>query len=68
VLEEILREEKAENDSFVALADSCCNKEALATCKDGGSCSEDKTKKAPHVAVGTHPVKAKPPQPELVAH
>jgi len=68
VLEEILKEEKAENDSFIALASSCCNREALAACKDGGSCSEAKHQKAPPVAVGTPPVKTKTPQPALVAH
>jgi ferritin-like metal-binding protein YciE len=68
VLEEILKEEKAENDSFIELASSCCNKEALTACKDGGTCSEDKNKKTAHPAVAVHPVKVKPLQPELVEH
>jgi ferritin-like metal-binding protein YciE len=68
VLEEILQEEKAENDSFIALAGSCCNKEALAACKDASTCSEDEDKKAPRVVVPAHPVTAKPPQSELVQH
>jgi ferritin-like metal-binding protein YciE len=68
VLEEVLKEEKAENDAFIELASSCCNKEALAACKDGGTCSEDKNKKTSHAAVAVQPVKAKPPQPELVEH
>jgi len=68
VLEEILKEEKAENDSFIELASSCCNKEALAPCKDGGTCSDDKNKKATPVAVAVQPVKANSPQPELVQH
>jgi len=68
VLEEILKEEKAENDSFIALAGSCCNQEAIAACQDGGACSEDKNKKTTHTAVVARPVKNKPPQPELVGH
>jgi ferritin-like metal-binding protein YciE len=68
VLEELLKEEKAENDSFIELAGSCCNKEAFAPCKDGGTCSEDKNKKTPHAVVAALPVKAKPPQPALVEH
>ena len=68
VLEELLKEEKAENDSFIELAGSCCNKEALAPCKDGGTCSEDKNKKTPHAVVAALPVKANPPQPALVEH
>ena len=68
VLEEILKEEKAENDSFIELASSCCNKEALGACNDGGTCSEDKGKKTTHAAIGVPPVKTKSPQPELVEH
>jgi ferritin-like metal-binding protein YciE len=71
VLEEVLKEEKAENDSFIELASSCCNKEALTPCKDGGTCSEDKNKKANPAVVAALPVKAKPPQSEFtegIAH
>ena len=68
VLEEILKEEKAENDSFIELATSCCNQESLAPCKDGGTCSEEKNKKAPHTAATPHPAKAKQPQSEMVEH
>jgi ferritin-like metal-binding protein YciE len=73
VLEEILKEEKAENDSFIQLATSCCNQEAIGTGKagstcDGGTCSEDKNKKTGHTAAAPQPVKTKTPQPELVEH
>jgi ferritin-like metal-binding protein YciE len=68
VLEEVLKEEKAENDSFIDLAGSCCNKEALGACKDGGTCSEDKNKQTPHMMAGVPPLKTKSPQPELVEH
>lgn len=68
VLEELLKEEKAENDSFIKLASSCCNQEALVACKDGGTCSGDKNQKTSHTAVAAHPVKAKAPKPAMVEH
>jgi hypothetical protein len=68
VSEEILKEEKAENDSFIKLAGSCCNQEALAACQDGGACAEDNDKEASHTAAASRPVKAKPPQPAMVEH
>ena len=68
VLEEILKEEKAENDSFIKLAGSCCNQEALGAGKDGGTCTEDTNKHAQKTAVGVPPIKTKPSQPELVGH
>jgi ferritin-like metal-binding protein YciE len=68
VLEEILKEEKAENDSFIELASSCCNKEALGACKEGGACSEDKNKRSSNAGTGTRPAMAKQPIPDLVEH
>jgi ferritin-like metal-binding protein YciE len=64
VLEVILKEEKTENDSFIELASSCCNKAALAPSKERGNCCEDK--KAPLLGAVPQKAKASGRHPELV--
>jgi len=68
VLEEILKEEKAANASFIELARSCCNKEALRECHKGDSCSEPKESKATDAELGARSLKSSQPRPALVEH
>jgi ferritin-like metal-binding protein YciE len=68
VLEEILKEEKAANASFIELARSCCNKEALRECHKGDSCSEPKESKATDAKLGARSLKSSQPRPALVEH
>jgi len=68
VLEGILKEEKAANDSFIELAHSCCNQEGLAVCKDGGTCSDDQHGKAVHTVPGIRPLKAGQRKADLTVH
>jgi ferritin-like metal-binding protein YciE len=68
VLEGILKEEKAANDSFIKLAGSCCNQEALVDCKAGGSGSDCKDMKSPNADLGLRLLKTSRPRPDLVGH
>jgi ferritin-like metal-binding protein YciE len=65
VLEGILKEEKAANDSFIKLAGSCCNQAAL---DEGAAGSDRKDMKSPNAALGIRPLKTSQPRPELVEH
>jgi ferritin-like metal-binding protein YciE len=68
LLEGILKQEKAANDSFIELARSCCNQEALVECKAGESCSEKKDGNTPGKIFGVPPLKAGQSKPDLVQH
>jgi len=68
VLEEILKEEKAANASFIELAGACCNKEALGECHKGDSCCEPKESKAANTELAARSSKSGQPRPALVGH
>jgi ferritin-like metal-binding protein YciE len=68
VLEEILKEEKAANASFIELARACCNKEALGECHKGDSCCEPKESKATNTELAARSSKSNQPRPALVGH
>jgi ferritin-like metal-binding protein YciE len=68
VLEGILKEEKAANDSFIKLAGSCCNQEALVEDTAGGSGPDRKDRKSTNTVPGSQPLKTSQPRPGLVEH
>jgi len=66
MLEQILKEERAENESLIKLAESTCNEEALAPCNTEGICAEDKIRKTTHTTVLAPPIKGKHQQPVTI--